>query len=254
MKQYTVSQLARLAGVSVRTLHHYDHIGLLRPSLRSQAGYRLYLEDDLLRLQQVLLYRELDVPLDEIGRMLSRASVHHTDALREHRRRIEQRIARLTRLIGTIDKTVLSLEEDTMPLTDAELYEGFSPAETAQLKQYEAEARTLYDPALVAESQRRVRNLSKEEWNAIKQEGDDVTRRLAGLMDRRVDDPMVQDAIGRHYAWVSHFFPVSAEVYRGLGEGYAAHAGFRATYEKYASGLADFMCAAIAYYCEHTLA
>jgi DNA-binding transcriptional MerR regulator len=253
MKSYTVRQLATLAGVSVRTLHHYDHIGLLRPSARTEAGYRLYGEADLLRLQQILFYKELDVALDDIRGILDRPGFDLVDALGGHRRMIEQRIARLTRLLGTIDKTILSLKEDTMTLTDADLYEGFSPEETAQLKRYEQEARTMYDPKLMAESDRKVRSMTKAQWQAIGQEGEQVTRDLAALMDRQPGDAEVQKAIARHHAWIGHFFTASAEVYSGLGQGYAQHPGFRAYYDRFAPGLADFMNEAMAYYAEHSL-
>jgi len=106
MKAYTISQLAKMAGVSVRTLRHYDQIGLLKPSSRTEAGYRLYERQDLLRLQQILFFRELDFPLSEIQDILDDPAFDQVQALEGHRRRLERRMARLTQLLRTLDKTL----------------------------------------------------------------------------------------------------------------------------------------------------
>ena len=252
---YTVQQLARLAGVSVRTLHHYDHIGLLKPSARTAAGYRLYGETDLLRLQQILFFKELDFPLADIQAILDDPGFDQVQALRDHRQMLEAEADRLGRLLNTIEKTISRLTEDSMTMTpsmtDAELYEGFTPE---QIERYTREANELYDPQIVAESNRRVRNMSKAQWQAVKAEGSAVAQQLADLMDKQPDDPTVQAAIARHYAWVDNFWHPTAESYRGLGQGYAEHPEFRAFYEKVRPGLADFMCASMSYYADHTLA
>jgi DNA-binding transcriptional MerR regulator len=248
---YTVRQLARLAGVSVRTLHHYDHIELLKPSARTEAGYRLYGESDLLRLQQILFFRELDFPLADIQAILDDPGFDRVKALHDHQQMLQQEADRLGRLLNTIEKTISRLTEDNMTLTDEELYEGFTPE---QIERYTREVNERYDPKIVAESNRRVRNMSKTQWQAVKAEGGAVAQRLADLMDKAPGDAAVQAAVARHYAWVDNFWRPTAESYRGLGQGYAEHPEFRAFYEKYRPGLADFMCAAMAYYADHTLA
>lgn len=247
---YTVHQVATLAGVSVRTLHHYDQIKLLRPSSRTAAGYRLYGEADLLRLQQILFFRELDFPLGEIQRILDDPRFDQVKALESHRRMLHERAERLALLLSTVDKTIQKLTEDTMTLTDADLYEGFSQE---QIERYKREVKERYDPKLVAESDRRVRKMSKAQWQAVGAEGQEVTRRMAELMDRDPGDPEVQETIARHHAWIENFYPASAEVYSGLGQLYVEHPEFRAFYEAYAPNLADFMQAAMNYYAEHTL-
>ena len=108
-KAYTVRQLAKMAGVSVRTLHHYDQIGLLKPSSRTEAGYRLYAEKDLLRLQQVLFYRELDFPLDEIRTILDLPGFDQIEALRDHRRMLGERAERLPELDPPVDRVLCVL-------------------------------------------------------------------------------------------------------------------------------------------------
>jgi DNA-binding transcriptional MerR regulator len=250
MKTYTVSQLAGMAGVSVRTLHHYDHIGLLEPLARTAAGYRLYGEKELLRLQQILFFKELDLPLSEVRNILDDPGFDQVRALQAHRRMLESRLERLAQLLKTIDRTIEKLKEDDMTMTDEELYEGFSKE---QIERYKREAREMYDPALVEESERRVGKMSKAQWEAIKLEGDEVTRGIAALMDREPGDPEVQALIARHHAWIEHFYPASAEVYRGLGQGYASHPDFRAFYDRYRPDLADFMAAAMACYADEVL-
>jgi DNA-binding transcriptional MerR regulator len=250
---YTVQQLARMAKVSVRTLHYYDHVGLLEPSARTAAGYRLYGEADLLRLQQILFFRELDFPLTEIQAILDQPEFNQVKALRDHRLLLQQEADRLGRLLKTIEKTISRLTEDNMTMTpsmtDEELYEGFTPE---QIERYTREANELYDPKIVAEANRRVRQMTKEQWQAVKVEGGAVAQQLADLMDKKPGDAAVQAAIARHYAWVDNFWHPTAESYRGLGQGYAEHPEFRAFYEKYRPGLADFICAAMSYYADHT--
>lgn len=250
MAAYTVHQVAEMAGVSVRTLHHYDQIGLLKPASRTAAGYRLYREEELLRLQQILLFRQLDVPLETIRSILDDPAFDPIEALEAHRRTLEAQAARLTQLLQTIDRTMQRIKGDKMALTDEELYEGL-PKE--QSERWRREAREKYGADVVEASEQRARQMSKEAWNALKAEGDAVTRGLAALMERDPGDPEVQALIARHYAWVDHFWHPTAEAYRGLGQLYVENDEFRAQYDAYRPGLADFMQAAMNYYADHTL-
>ena len=255
-KHYTVSQLARMAGVTVRTLHHYDQIGLLTPAGRTEpesgrsAGYRLYGEGELLRLQQILFFKELDLPLDQIRQILDDPGFDQVAALEHHRGMLQGRVERLARLLHTIDRTLNRLMEDDMTLTDEELYEGFS---TEQIERYKREAREMYDPALVEESERRVKGMSREKWQAVQNQGRDVTVAIAGLMDREPGDPEVQAHAAGHHAWIENFYPCSAEIYRGLAQGYVEHPEFRAFYEKVRPGLAEFLSAAMVIYADEVL-
>ncbi len=247
---YTVQQLADLAGVTVRALHHYDAIGLLTPAARTEAGYRLYGEKDLLRLQQILFFRELDFPLDQIAALLDAPGFDPVRALERHRELLQAQRDRLARLMETIDKTIAGLKEDMMGLTDEELYAGFSKEDA---ERYRREARELYGEEVVEASEQRARKMTKEQMQAVQAEGEEVTRGLADLTDRAPGDPVVQALIARHYAWVCHFWTPNAEAYAGLGDLYTDNPEFRATYDKYRPGLADFMKAAMSYYAEHNL-
>ncbi len=246
---YTIKQLALLAGVSVRTLHHYDQIGLLRPGLRTRAGYRIYRHADLLRLQQILFYRELDVPLAEIQALLDRPGFDPLRALEEHRHRLEEKASRLARLIETIDKTLLQYTKE-IPMKDEELYKGFTP-ELA--KRYRREAAESYGEERVKNTEDRIRGWGNEKWEAVKADMGAVTAAIADLMERDPGDPAVQAQVARHHAVIENFYPAPAEVYGGLAQTYSDHPEFRAFYEKIRPGLADFMRAAMEYYVEHNL-
>lgn len=250
---YTVRQVAEMAGVTVRTLHHYDALGLLTPSARSAAGYRLYGEADLLRLQQILFFRELGFPLEQIRAILEDPHFDQARALEGHREMLALERDRLARLIATVDKTLAKLREDNMGMTDEELYAGFSQE---QIERYKREAREKYGEQIVEESERRVKQMSKGHWEAINAEGEDATRKLAALHQagRAPDDPDAQAQVARHFKWVTNFWQPDAESYAGLGRLYAENDEFRAHYEKYAPDLADFMAAAMSYYAERVLA
>ena len=250
MKAYTIGQVANMAGVSVRTLHHYDHIGLLTPSARTAAGYRLYGEAELLRLQQILFFKELDLPLEEIGRILDDPGFDPVESLRHHRQLLQREMERLADLLNTIDKTIHRLTEDDMQMTDDELYAGFTPE---QADRYRREARERYGTGVVEKAEQRAKQMSKAEWQAHGEEGEAVTIGLAERMDRPVDDPEVQALIARHHAWIEAFYPASAERYRGLGQLYVTHPEFRAFYDNYSEGLADFIAEAMAHYADTIL-
>jgi DNA-binding transcriptional MerR regulator len=243
---YTVSKLARMAGVSIRTLHHYDQIGLLHPSSRTPAGYRRYGQQELLRLQQILFFKELDLSLEEIRDILDDPSFDLVTALRQHRTLLQQRTVRLSRLLETVDNTLRSLTEDQMEMTDEELYEGFTKEE---IERYKREAREQYDPEVVEAAERRVRKMSKAQWRAVGAEGEAISRDLTKLVGTHSpDDPEVQTIVARHHTWIEHFYPAPARVYTGLASLYTDHPEFRAFYEKYTEGLADFLAAGMKEY------
>ena len=230
----------------MRTLHHYDQIGLLNPEARSGAGYRLYGTPQLLRLQQILFYREIDFPLAEIARLLEDPEFDPVQALLGHRRTLEDKLGRIHRLLETLDKTVAHYQGGNM-LTEQEMYAGFTPEKIVSTKK---EARERWGVERVEASERRVRGMSREQWAAVQEEGASVTTDMAALLGRDPGDAAVQAVVARHRAWLEHFWKPDAESYRGLGRLYVDHPEFKAFYEKVAPGLADFLCRAIDRYCE----
>jgi MerR family transcriptional regulator, thiopeptide resistance regulator len=248
MEGHTVRRLARLAGVSVRTLHHYDAIGLLKPGRRSPSGYRLYGQADLLRLQQILFYRELDLPLPEIARILDDPDFDPAESLRSHRKALEAKLGRLHRLLRTLDETLAHYSGGPM-LTDAELYQGFPPDRVESIRK---EARERYGEEKVADSERRAQAMGRERWAQVQGEAEAINRDLAALLAAG-SDPGAAEAravVARHLAWIGNFWSPDAESYRGLGRLYVEHPEFRAYYEKAAPGLADFLSRAIERFCD----
>ncbi|MFO7172256.1 MAG: MerR family transcriptional regulator [Bacillota bacterium] len=242
---YTVKAVAEMAGVSVRTLHYYDEIGLLRPAKVTAAGYRLYTDADLERLQQVLFFRELGLSLREIRAILDRPDFDRREALRRHRGVLVQQQERIRRLIQTIDRTLAAMEGGE-PVAGKDLFDGFDPS------QYEEEARRRWGHTReYQESTERTRRYTQADWEVIKAEGKEILEGLAALLDRDPADPEVQNWIRRHHQHInSRFYTCSPEVYRGLADLYVTDERFTAFWERIRPGMAQFMRAAMHAYCD----
>ncbi len=179
VSEYTVGALARLSGVTVRTLHHYDSIGLLSPSARSAAGYRLYSQADLLRLRQVLFYRELGFGLDEIAEILAEPADGTDDHLRRQHRLLRERAARTQALLRAVEKE-MEARDMGMALTPEEQFEVFG---TDKMAEYTEDARQRWgDTSAWQESQRRSAAYTKEDWITIKAEADANIQGFAELV------------------------------------------------------------------------
>lgn len=234
----TVGELAKLTGLTVRALHYYDEIGLCSPSQRTSAGYRLYGQDDIMRLQHVMLLRELGVGLDEIGRALA-GDLDRAELIRRHRTALREQRDRLDRMLAALDRYERS---DPMPPDDlTPLFEDFDPTP------YEAEAAARWgEPA--KESARRTKQYGPSEWEAIKREAAAITDRLRDLLHAGVaaSDPRTLAVIADHRAHITRwFYPCTLEIQRGLGEMYVADERFTATIDKAAPGLASYWREAI---------
>jgi DNA-binding transcriptional MerR regulator len=222
MERYSVKQLSKLAGVSVRTLHLYDQIGLLKPATRTEARYRLYGKDQLLKLQQILFYKELDFSLEEINNILSKPDFNLLQALEQHKTALQLRRDRLSTLLHTIDKTISHLK-GTVMLTPEELYEGL-PKETAA--DYRKEATAKYGQELVEQSENYLRQLSKEAFAKLKEESKEITGILYSMKHEDPGSEKVQAQVARHYANIRTFWGTAnsadpqAEAYEGLGQLY----------------------------------
>ncbi len=247
MKEYTVQQLAKIAGVTVRTLHHYDHIDLLKPSSRNSARYRFYGETELLRLQQILFFRELGFSLQDIARIIDSPGFDPVDALEAHKEELKKRVERLYLLLDTIDKTIRKLKGDRIEMADEELYGGLS---REQAEAYAEEARQRWDPRLVDETNARVKKWTKEKWAEVNKDLDDILKQLALLMGTPVGDGRVQALIARHHKYMNNFFEVKTGVYRNFANLYTEDPRFHAYFEKYRAGLADYLAEGIVFYCD----
>jgi DNA-binding transcriptional MerR regulator len=235
---YTVSQVAKLARSSVRALHHWDEIGLLVPSARTDAGYRLYGDADLERLQQILFFRELAFPLEEIRRILDDPEFDRGAALRMQRAMLEERASQARALIAAVDRALEALEGGA-PLNGEEMFEAFDSA------RYEDEVRERWgDTDEYRESARRTRRYTQEDWRAIRAEGEEITRGLAAQMEAGAapDSETAMALAERHRVHIdSRFYPCSHAMHRGLGEMVVEDARFREHYERIRPGLATYV-------------
>jgi MerR family transcriptional regulator, thiopeptide resistance regulator len=242
---YTVGQVAKLAGVTVRTLHHYDEVGLLSPSGRTSAGYRRYDDADLERLQLIRYYRELGFPLEEIAAILDDPEVDPAAHLRRQHELLTGQIGKLQEMVAAIE---LAMEARRMgiQLTPEERFEvfgDFDPDAHAE----EAEQRWGGTDAY-RESTRRAARYSKEDWLRNKAENEDWGRRVAAIMDSGApaDSPAAMELAEEHRQLISRwFYECSYEIHTGLADMYVADPRFTAYYEKIRPGLAAYLSEAI---------
>jgi DNA-binding transcriptional MerR regulator len=245
-QSYTVGEVAALAHVSVRTLHHYDEIGLLRPSGRTAAGHRRYDRADLQRLREILFYRELDFGLDEIASMLADPGRGTDEHLRTQHRMLRERIDRDQRLLRALIKEMESREMG-MALTPEEQFEVFGTDKVGG--EWADEARERWgETDEFRESQRRTAGYSKQDWVRLKDEADAGLRQFRDLMvsGAPADGPEARDLAEQHRQYISRwFYDCGYEMHRCLAELYVADERFTQTYEVVAPGLAQYVSTAI---------
>src|SRR6187551_3025760 len=204
MGTYTVKQLARLSGVSVRTLHHYDEIGLLRPAFIGENRYRYYGREELLRLQDILFHRELGVPLQEIGRLLELQGSDRAAVLREHREWLAERVERSRQLLRTIDRTIAELNGEGV-MDDKELYEGFNSAKQSEYEEWLVERYGGDMRQRIEASKAKLASLPEGDLRARLAEGEAASRALAEAFKAGVeaDDPANVPLLARHHSWIA---------------------------------------------------
>lgn len=244
-RMWKVGEVARLAHVTVRALHHYDDIGLLSPSSRTGSGYRLYGEEDLERLHRILLFRELELPLDAIARLLDGPPGERARALRTQRDRLADQLRRKEAVLRAVDATLDAMEKGTRMDTTG-MFEGFDQFDHARYAE-EAEERW-GDTAAYRESTRRAKAYSGDDWARIHQEAEGIVAALARLMagGRAPDDDDALDLAERHRQHIDRwFYPCPPRMHAGLADMYQADARFGEYFEKRAEGLTAFVADAI---------
>lgn len=240
-----VGDVARLAGVSVRTLHYYEEIGLLRPSRDDASGYRVYTDEDLERLQQVLFYRELGFDLDRIKTIMNAADFDRREALLEQRRLLAAKVARLQATLQLVDKTLAAIQGGYRMTKDEmfEVFGGFDPT------QYEAEARARWGRTeAYKESTRRAQTYTKADWQRFAAEQQAVHDAIVALIDAGVPptDVRAMDAVERHRLLIdTWFYPCSRQFHAELAKMYVTDERFRKTYEDMRTGMARYLHDAI---------
>jgi DNA-binding transcriptional MerR regulator len=242
---WTVGQVARLAGVSVRTLHHYDEIGLVRPADRSAAGYRHYAHADLERLQQVLAYRRLGFALEDIAPILDDPAVDTVNLLRERHASLTEQAARLKEIVATVQRT-MEAHRMGIRLTPEEMFEVFGDSDPTEHAQ-EAEERW-GETAAYRESRRRTTRYDKHDWQRLKAGGDAAVQAYASAYAEGLPPTSneAMDAAEANRQYISQwFYECSPEMHRALGDMFVADDRFTAYYDAVAPGLAHYVREAI---------
>jgi DNA-binding transcriptional MerR regulator len=252
MATYTVKQLARLSGVSVRTLHHYDEIGLLKPAFTGENRYRYYGREELLRLQDILFHRELGVPLQEIRRLLDLRGRDRAAVLSEHREWLDQRIKRSRQLLRTIDRTIAELNGDGT-MDDKELYQGFAPEKQAEYEDWLVERYGGDMRQRIEDSKQALSSLGKDGMAARLAEGEAAGKALARAFHNgdAPDDPANDPLFARHHAWIAAMWDKACppQAYAGMADLYLEHPDFRARFDKDGgAGFTDWLTAGMKAY------
>lgn len=250
---YTVKKIAEISGVSVRTLHFYDEIGLLKPAFTGDNGYRYYEEKQLLKLQQILFFRELGIELKNIQVLLKQADFDQLLALKSHRKFLEQECKRLKKLILTIDKTVRKLKgEKTMKNT--EMFAGFDAQKQKNYEAYLIENGYTNNQS-IKNVATKTKSWSKLKWETVKASGNAFNVEIAQLFQRGLEpnDAAIQVLLEKHFIWISQFWQPTKEKYIGLGKLYLENEEFKKYFDSYADGLAKFLAKAMKIYANKNL-
>ncbi|WP_373598789.1 MerR family transcriptional regulator [Paraclostridium bifermentans] len=249
---YKISEVAKLSGISVRMLHHYDNIGLLVPSEKSDKNYRLYSDEDVKRLYQILIFKELEFSLKEIKNILDDENFDREKALRLQRELIVEKRKRMDNILNSIDEVIDNLEGDkAMSNKD---FKAFSYEEIKKHEEkYKEETEKRYGKSnAYKECNDKTGKYSKNDWENISKEADSIYKKLAGLMDRQLEDTEVQDLVDQ---WRNHisknYYNCTIDIFRGLALMYVADERFTKNIDKYKDGLAQFLSDAMNVYCDN---
>ncbi|HSL45446.1 MAG TPA: MerR family transcriptional regulator, partial [Anaerolineales bacterium] len=233
----TVKQLSKLAGVTPRTLHHYDEIGLLKPSRVGENGYRYYGEESVLRLQQILFYRELGIPLEDIKKIMGRRDFDVMGALRSHKEALQKQVSRLNRLIHTVENTISHLKGNTI-MSEKSLFEGFNEEEQ---EKHAAEAEELYGAEGVRASMKKWKAYSADEKKRIMEEGSKNYMDMVAVMSKGPESPEAQAIVERWRKHMDYFWTPNLDQLLALAKGYYDDPRFKANFDKMHPQLAGFM-------------
>ncbi|MDE6998274.1 MAG: MerR family transcriptional regulator [Oscillospiraceae bacterium] len=247
---YTVTELARLTGLTPRTLRYYDTIGLLRPQRNSGNDYRLYGPAEVDRLQQILLFRDMGLPLEEIGNLLDAPGFDRASALREHLERLRERRREVDALIRAVQNTLRTTEGGTA-MNDQEKFEGMKRQAIAENESaYGRELREKHGEDAMDRYDQRLLGMTRQEWEQMQK--DETAYKAALLQAVAAGDPAgehAKEAVRLHAAWLAHYWPkgaVTPEAHAAVAEMYTQDRRFTDYYEQLAPGCAAFFAKAVA--------
>lgn len=239
-----INEVAKCTGITVRTLHYYDQIGLLKPSRITAAGYRLYDRESLAVLQQILFFRELDFPLQEIRDIMAKPGYDRQEALEKHRELLVKKRERLDGLIGLVDKTLKGESEMSFQEFDKTAIETMR-------EQYAEEVRERWgDTAAFREEQEKTNKYDGIKWNAVNGEGAALMRAFAEQRNESPSGEVAQKLVRRWKDYITeNFYHCTDEILAGLGAMYVGDPRFTQNIDKNGPGTAAFMAKAIDAYC-----
>lgn len=251
--EYTVKKLAKLAGVSARTLRYYDQIGLLSPKRISSNGYRIYGQEEVDLLQQILFYREMDLPLEEIRRILQNPGYDREKALEGHLSALMQKRQQLELLIDNVTKTISAWKGETM-MTDQEKFEGFGWRIVEENEtRYGREIREKYGEETINACNEKVGRMTAAQWKGAQELENQIKEKLkAACAQKDPAGPLARELCDLHRQWLCMFWKegmYTKEMHCNLAEMYVADERFRAYYEDVVPGGAVFLRDAIRAYC-----
>lgn len=240
-----VKEVADLVGISVRTLHHYDEIGLLTPEETTESGYRLYSEGNIETLQQILFFKELGFPLKQIKEIINSPSFDRNEALQMHRKMLLEKRKRLDQMIQTVEKTIQHMKGE-IQMTNKEKFEGFDFSHNP----YEQEARERWGNQAVEKSNKKLADMSKEERSNFEETFNSIYRKLAEIRHMAPESKEAQAGIQQWYEFLNKMGHYSLDAFKGLGQMYVDDERFTKNIDQFGEGLAQFMCKAMDIYAE----
>lgn len=251
---YKVKEISKIAGVSVRTLHHYDDIGLLSPAFVTSAGYRYYSDEDLERLQQILYFKELDFSLQAIKNILDTPGFDKKKALYTHKELLIEKMQRVKKLIASVEKTIGVLENG-LEISKKEMFDGFDmKAIEKHKKKYSELTKERYGSTeSYKESVKKTSKYSKENWASIHAESEAINYKILENMHKGPKDPLVQALIAKLRQHITdNYYNCTLEIFRDLGDLYVEDEHFRKNIDKAQTGYSEFLREAMHYYCDIT--
>ena len=251
--EYTINKLAKMAGISTRTLRYYDECALLSPRRINSNGYRLYGQPEIDRLQQILFYRELGFGLSEIGQILSAVDFSPLTALRSHLTALQEKRDRISILIQNVEKSIQSMEGEII-MNNTEKFEGFKQCLIDNNeRQYGGEIRERFGNDTIDRSNANLKGLTQEQYEAYERLTQELNETLkAAFTQSDPASPLAQRACQLHKEWLCVFWPegmYSKEAHLGLAQSYVDDERFKAYYDNIAPGLAMFLLDAVWIFC-----
>lgn len=235
-----INEVAKLTGITVRTLHYYDEIGLLHPQEITESGYRIYDEDSLEMLQQILFFRELDFPLNQIKEIMENPNYDKGQALNKQRELLMKKRDRLEQLIALVDRTI----EGDEPMS----FQEFDITEIEKMKkQYAAEVKERWgDTEAYAQSEEKTSKYSAKQWKFLQGEGESILQQFGESRNDRPDCDATQQLVKKWQDYITaNYYHCTNEILSGLGQMYVADERFKKNIDKYGEGTAEFMSKAI---------